>query len=79
MAGIYIKDSEFIKFHTKNTIRLAVAEILCLIIMIIPFIGWMIGGILLIIMCVVRIIGTVYVCQGKAKDLPIVGAIGFLK
>ncbi|MCR5403273.1 MAG: zinc-ribbon domain-containing protein [Butyrivibrio sp.] len=79
LAGIYIKDSEFIKFHTKNTIRLAIAEILCLIVMIIPFIGWMIGGILLVVMGVVRIIGMVYVCQGKAKDLPIVGSIGFLK
>lgn len=79
LAGIYVKDSDFVKFHIKNTIRLAIAEILSVIVMIIPFVGWILGPILLVILAVVHIIAIVNVCQGKAKDLPIVGSIGFLK
>lgn len=79
IVGIYVKDSAFVKFHIKNSIRLTIAEILCLLIMIVPFIGWIIGGILLIVLAVVHIIGIVYVCQGRAKDLPILSSIGFLK
>ena len=79
VAGIYIKDSAFYKFHFKNALRLEIATLLALIPAIIPFLGWFVSGILIAIILVIEIIAIVQVFQGKAKDLPIVGSIGFLK
>ncbi len=79
VAGIYIKDSAFYRFHFKNALRLEIAALLALIPAIIPFLGWIISGVLIVIICVVEIIAMVQVFQGKAKDLPIIGSIGFLK
>lgn len=79
IAALLIKDSEFTKFHAKNAIRLEIATILAFIPAIIPFIGWAVTAILIVIIGVVEIIAIINVLQGKAKDLPIIGNIGFLK
>ena len=79
LAGIYVKDSEFIKFHTKVSIQYDLAGILAMLFIIIPIVGWIVGIVLEIVILVCRIISIVYVFQGKAKDAPLVGSIGFLK
>ena len=79
LAGIYVKDSEFIKFHTKVNIQYDIASILALLVCVIPFIGWIVGIVLELVILVCKIISIVNVLQGKAKDAPIVGSIGFLK
>jgi uncharacterized membrane protein len=79
VAGIYVKESAFYKFHLKNALRLEIATILAFIPAIIPFLGWAVTGVLCAIIVVIEIIAIVWVFQGKAKDLPIIGGIGFLK
>lgn len=79
IVGIYVKDSEFVKFHIKNSIRLDIAMLLLLCICIIPFIGWVVAILGLIVICVIDIIAIVWAFQGKAKELPIISSIGFLK
>ena len=79
LAGVYVKDSEYVKFHIKNVIKLNVAILISILFCVIPFIGWIIGCICLCVLAVVKIIGIVWVFQGKAKDLPIISSIGFLK
>ncbi len=79
IVALLVKESAFTKFHAKNAIRIEIATILAFIPAIIPFIGWVVSGILILILVVVQIIGIVYCLQGKAKDLPIVGNIEFLK
>ena len=79
LAGMYVKDSEFIKFHTKVNIQYAIVSILILLLFIIPIVGWICGSILLLVVLVCKIISIVYVFQGKAKDAPIIGSLGFLK
>ena len=79
IAGIYVKDSEFIKFHTKVNIQYAIVSILILLLFIIPIVGWICGSILLLVVFVCKVISIVYVFQGKAKDAPIIGSLGFLK
>lgn len=79
IVGIYVKDSEFVKFHIKNSIRLDIAMLLLLCICIIPFIGWVVAIIGVLVLCVIDIIAIVWAFQGKAKELPIISSIGFLK
>lgn len=79
ILAMLVKDSPFVKFHVKNAIRLEIAEILCIVVMIIPFLGWIVGGIALVVLAVIEIICLVNVLKGKAKEVPIVGGIGFLK
>ncbi|SFB89083.1 zinc-ribbon domain-containing protein [Butyrivibrio sp. YAB3001] len=79
VIALLVKESAYTKFHAKNAIRLMIADILILIPAIIPILGWFISIVLGIVMFIIRIIAIVQVFQGKAKDLPIVGSIGFLK
>ena len=79
IVGIYVKDSEFVKFHIKNSIRIDIAVLLLLVICIVPFIGWVVAIIGLLVLGVIDIIAIVWAFQGKAKELPIISSIGFLK
>ena len=79
IVGIYVKDSEFVKFHIKNSIRIDITAFLLLLICIIPFIGWIVAIIGVMVLFVIDIIALVWAFQGKAKELPIIGSIGFLK
>ena len=79
IIGIYVKDSAYVKFHIKNSIRFAIASILVLLLMIIPFLGWIAAAICEAVLGVVKIIAIVWAFQGKAKELPIISSIGFLK
>lgn len=79
IAALLVKESAFCRYHAKNAIRLEIAAILAVIPAIIPVLGWIISAVLFVVLAIVNIIAIVYVLQGKAKDLPIVGSIGFLK
>ncbi len=79
IVGIYVKDSEFVKFHIKNSIRIDITVLLLLVLCIIPFIGWVVAILGLIVVSVIDIIAIVWAFQGKAKELPIISSIGFLK
>lgn len=79
IVGIYVKDSEFVKFHIKNSIRIDITVLLLLVICIVPFIGWVVAIIGLLVLGVIDIIAIVWAFQGKAKELPIISSIGFLK
>ncbi len=79
IAALLVKDSQFTKFHAKNAIRLEIAAILACIPCIIPVLGWIVTGVLMVILVVIQIMAIVQCFQGKAKDLPIIGNIGFLK
>ena len=79
IIALLCRESAFTKFHAKNAIRLKIAAVLALIPAIIPILGWFISLILYLILAVIHIVAIVNCFQGKAKDLPIVGNIGFLR
>ncbi len=78
-VAMYVKDSAFVKFHLKNAIRLDIATVLTVLLCVVPFIGWIAAIVCGLILEVVEIIAIVWVFQGKAKELPIISSIGFLK
>ena len=79
VAALFAKDSGYIKFHVKQSLRLSVAEVLACVVMIIPILGWIVGGIFLFILFIVEIIAIVWAFQGKSKDLPIIKGFKFLQ
>lgn len=79
IVALLVRESAYTKFHAKNAIRIEIALILALIPSIVPVVGWLVTGILLVIISIVKILAIVSCFQGQAKDLPIIGNIAFLK
>ena len=79
IAGIYVKDSAFLKFHINNAAKIDITMVIICLFFAIPIVGWIVGGVCLLILAIVWIIALVQVMQGKAKDAPIVGSWGIFK
>ena len=79
IALLAINNSPFVSFHVKQAMKIMVCSYISVILVIIPFLGWAVMGIVFAIAFVLRIIGFIYVCKGKAKEIPIVSSLGFLK
>ena len=80
------KNSPFARFHANQGLVLAIAEIICWVVLGIlvklPLIGWIFGlieGIFSLVCLIFAIIGIVNAASGRAKELPIVGKFRVLK
>ena len=67
--------NNFIKNHAKQGALLFVCEIIGLIIMAIPVIGWLIGLLIWVFCLVIAIIGIVKSIQGKSWEVPWIGKL----
>ncbi len=72
-------ESKFVSFHMKQAMKLSVIETICLVVAIIPFLGWFAIAVVWGITLVLRVIQFIRVCCGKAVEAPIVSSFGFLK
>ena len=73
------KDSKFAKFHTNQGILLFIVGVAGAIVGLLPIIGWILAPIISLATLALTILGIVNVCQGKAKELPIIGKYKILK
>ena len=80
------KDSKFAKFHVNQGLVLAIAEVLCILIVrilshipIIRLIAGIAGSVLGVVFFIFAILGIVNAVNGKAKELPIIGNIKLIK
>ena len=71
--------SEYAMFYARQALKMMVCQVLCVLMFIIPFLGWLAGGICLMIIFVLKIICFFNICSGKAKEVPIISSFGFLK
>ena len=71
--------SEFAMFYARQALKLTICSILSIIMFIVPFLGWIAGGICLLVIFVLKIICFFNICKGKAKEVPIICNFGFLK
>lgn len=74
--------SKYAGFHCRQAMKLEVIQVLIGIVT--AVLCWTVivpiaAAVCMMVLLVVRIICFVYVCKGKAKDVPIVGSFGFLK
>ena len=84
IAGVIItllaaQKSPYAMFHARQSMKISMCEILCAIMLIVPFLGWVAAPICLCVLFVVRVILFFQVCKGQAKEAPIIGNFGFLK
>lgn len=76
------EESKYISFHIRQGIKLIIVEAILAVITII--LSWtvvfLVAGIICICICLVLdIIAFIWVCMGKAKEVPIIRAFPFLK
>ncbi len=69
-------DSEYAKFHANQSLLLTIAAILgYVVLMIIPFIGWILIPFFSIGVMIMWVIGLINGFGGKANHLPIIGKL----
>ena len=73
------KDSKFARFHASQGLILFLLGLAGALVLIIPILGWLVSALVSIATLVLMILGIINVCQGKAKELPIIGKINLLK
>lgn len=74
--------SKYVAFHVRQVLKLVVVEALlgiCAAVLCWTVIVPIAAAVCFVIVLVLRIMGFVYVCQGRAKEIPIVSSFGFLK
>lgn len=82
IALLASKDSEYVKFHIRQALKIEVTNILLGIVSLILGITVIVpiaAGVCIIILFVLRIIAFFQICGGKAKEPAIVRGLGFLK
>lgn len=73
------KDSKWVKFNAIQGMNLFIIELISWVIGLIPLIGWLVSGVINIVTLILSIIGIINVCNGEAKELPIVKGFKFIK
>ena len=73
ILGLLIEpNSKFLRYHINQSIILYIFGILCGLVAIIPFLGW-IAAVIGSVACIVfMVMGIVRAFKGQAKDLPII-------
>ena len=81
IGALAAKDSRFVKFHMDEMMRLLILQILVGIVTLV--LCWTIivpiaAGVFSLVLFVIRIIGFVNACSGKAKEMPMIHAFKFV-
>lgn len=66
-------DSKFLRYHINQSIVLYIFGMICALVAIVPFVGWIAAGIGSIACVVFMIMGIVRAVKLQAKDLPLIG------
>ncbi len=67
------KDSPFAQYHAKQGLVLFIAEIITIVVNIIPFLGQLLFVVAWIVWIVLAIMGIMAALKGEQKELPILG------
>ena len=73
------KDSKWVRFHAIQGMNLFIIGLISWAIGLVPLIGWLVSGAINIVIVILSIIGIINVCNGEAKELPIVNNFKFIK
>ena len=68
-------NSAFVRFHANQGLILILLGIALGVVCIIPILGWIVAGVGAIFELVCIILAIINCCQGKAKELPLLGKI----
>ncbi len=82
VALLAVNNSQYVAFHVKQALKIQVVSILLGIvtaILVWTFIVPIAAAVCYVILFVLQIIAFFQICGGKAKELPIIKGLGFLK
>jgi len=65
--------SPFAQFHAKQGMVLFIAAIIMSVILAIPFVGWVVGGVGEVLILILMIMGILNAVNGQEKPLPVIG------
>lgn len=66
---------EFVKKHMKQGLFLLLGLVLLPYVLIIPLLGWIIGGVWAILLLILWLMGLISAITGREKSLPIIGKL----
>ncbi|MDR1927463.1 MAG: zinc-ribbon domain-containing protein [Oscillospiraceae bacterium] len=73
------KKSPFVKFHANQGLVLAIASFISQLLWVIPFLGWVLAPIILVVIFVFALLGIISAVKGEMKPLPGLGKLTILK
>ena len=79
IALLAVNNSPYVAYHVKQALKIQVVTILSVVLLIVPILGWIAYAVCSVILLVLILMGFFQVCGGKAKELPILKNLGFLK
>lgn len=82
VALLAAKESDYVQFHIRQSLKFTVVEVLLAVaaaVLFWTFITPIVAAAALVVLLVVKFIAFVHVCQGKAMEPVIIRSIGFLK
>ncbi|MEK6868293.1 MAG: DUF4870 domain-containing protein [Nanoarchaeota archaeon] len=66
------KDDDFVHFHAKQGLVMLIIWIAVWIVAMVPYIGWVLGPLLWLIVAIVSLIAIVKVLMGEKWEIPVV-------
>lgn len=66
------KDDDFVHFHAKQGLVMLIVWIVIWIVTMVPFIGWVVGPLLSLVLLIISIIAIVKVLMGEKWEIPVV-------
>lgn len=70
---IWGEDDQLVKVHLKQGLLLSLGFIVLPFALIIPLLGWIIGGVLAVLLVVLWVMGIISALNGQHRNLPIIG------
>ena len=79
LALIAKPDSRFVRYHANQGLIVVVLAAAATVVGIIPILGWIAAGVAGIFSLVCVILGVINCVNGRAKELPLIGAIRIIR
>lgn len=81
LALLAVKDSEYVRFHIRQSLKFTVLETLLAMAALVlcwTFVVPIAAAVAAVVLAVVKVVCFIHVCKGKAREAAIVRSIGFL-
>ena len=73
------KKSKWVRYNAIQGLNIFIVSLIGSVVGIIPVLGWIASGVISIFTFVISIMGIVNVCNGEAKELPLMNNFKFIK
>ncbi|MBW3015849.1 DUF4870 domain-containing protein [Candidatus Woesearchaeota archaeon] len=75
LALLMKKDDDYVMFYAKQSLIVFIFAIIGSVVAAVPFIGWIISGIIGILVIILWLFSWVYALSGHKKEVPVIGGL----